>query len=463
MSLLSVVFIVVVLGTLGILILSVFFSLGYFVIYRKLMKGQRKLMLKRAAGQIALLAYIFVVLAATLLLRTASDTQWVDLQLFGEYRSAWYNFSFSEWRNIVLNIGMFLPFGVLIPSLYPKLRSVWKITAICLVGTLLIETTQLITRRGIFATDDILHNVLGGIIGYGLFRCAFLILKNLPLRIHKIIIPLLPLLVTVTFFCGIYAVYHIKEYGIVTETYINRINMENVLLSNKIELSNEPAEVLLYKTKKLDSSEQAHAFADQFFSEINASPEDTLTTKNGHATYFYAKSSSGVKLCLGIRDYEISYTYEDFSASEHKKVLSSEEEIRKQLSALAIQVPNTAEFSQDKNGQSCFDVIVDPESSLSIWGYLKCESYDDGTIKYVENNLVPCYPLKTVTIISEQSAYEQIEKGMFRCDSDYPITSLYVKAVELTYCKDTKGFLQPAYCFRAEVNGQTQKIIIPAM
>ena len=160
MSIKDVAFVAVILGVLGILILAMLILLGYFVLYKRLMKGQKKLTLRRTALQMLLIACVFIVLGATLLLRTASGSGRTDLQPFSQYRSAWYNFSYPEWRNIVLNIAMFIPFGVLIPVLYPKLRAVWKITAICLVGTLLIETTQLITHRGIFAVDDILHNVL---------------------------------------------------------------------------------------------------------------------------------------------------------------------------------------------------------------------------------------------------------------------------------------------------------------
>ncbi|MFR0839552.1 MAG: VanZ family protein [Neglectibacter timonensis] len=462
MSIKDVAFVAVILGVLGILILAMLISLGYFVLYKRLMKGQKKLTLRRTALQMLLIACVFIVLGATLLLRTASGSGRTDLQPFSQYRSAWYNFSYPEWRNIVLNIAMFIPFGVLIPVLYPKLRAVWKITAICLVGTLLIETTQLITHRGIFAVDDILHNVLGGVIGYGLFYFVFLLMGK-RFQAGRLIAALLPLLVTIASFSGIYAYYQGKEYGIVTETYINRIDMKNISLSNEAELSDEPAEALLYQTSGMASQEQIHAFADGFFSAIGAAPDESLTQKHDRGTYFYANSPAGDELCLGVRNFAMTYTYEDFSAFQHEKTMPGEGEIRKQLDELGVQVPETAEFSQEKKSRSRFDAVPDSKGALSMWGYLECESYDDGTIKYVENNIVRCYPLKPATIISEQAAYEKIAKGMFRCGSQLPVAALHVKAVGLTYCMDTKGFLQPAYCFQTEIDGQEQKLVIPAM
>jgi glycopeptide antibiotics resistance protein len=41
-----------------------------------------------------------------------------------------------------------------------------------------IELMQLISTRGIFSVDDIIHNVLGCVIGYGIFRLCHIILKT---------------------------------------------------------------------------------------------------------------------------------------------------------------------------------------------------------------------------------------------------------------------------------------------
>ena len=90
MSIKDVAFVAVILGVLGILILAMLISLGYFVLYKRLMKGQKKLTLRRTALQMLLIACVFIVLGATLLLRTASGSGRTDLQPFSQYRSAWY-------------------------------------------------------------------------------------------------------------------------------------------------------------------------------------------------------------------------------------------------------------------------------------------------------------------------------------------------------------------------------------
>ena len=256
-----------------------------------------------------------------------------------------------------------------------------------------------------------------------------------------------------------------KEYGIVTETYINKVNMDNITLSTDVELSDRPNELFRYETSGQATQEQIHTVAKDFFTAVDAVLDEESTINHGDTTYFYAKSLTGEKLCLGIRHFAMTFTYEDLSASQYEKVMPSKKDILKQLESLGIQIPESVEFSQSDTLQSRFDVLPNADGSLSMWGYLVCESYSDDTIKYVENEIVPCYPIKPTEVISEQTAYEQIAKGMFRCDFQIPeyCDEMLVKSVRITYCMDTKGYLQPAYCFYVEVEGQKQRIIIPAV
>lgn len=70
------------------------------------------------------------------------------------------HFQLREWRNIILNIIMGVPLGILLPCLFEKMRYWWPTYLSGLLFTILIETTQLITHRGIFEMDDILNNTL---------------------------------------------------------------------------------------------------------------------------------------------------------------------------------------------------------------------------------------------------------------------------------------------------------------
>ena len=71
-------------------------------------------------------------------------------------------------KNIVGNMVMFVPYGFFI-SYYGKATN-WK-HGLCLilVASLVIESTQLAIGR-VFDVDDILLNVIGGMVGFGMYK-----------------------------------------------------------------------------------------------------------------------------------------------------------------------------------------------------------------------------------------------------------------------------------------------------
>lgn len=72
----------------------------------------------------------------------------------------------SSLINIVGNIAVFVPFGVLIPIAFQiRFR---KMLAYFLTGLFVLEMTQLISRRGSLDVDDFILNSIGFTMGYGL-------------------------------------------------------------------------------------------------------------------------------------------------------------------------------------------------------------------------------------------------------------------------------------------------------
>lgn len=66
--------------------------------------------------------------------------------------------------NLIGNIGMFIPFGFLIPLTW-KLSYI-KSIGIFIIGLTFLEVAQLITKRGSFDIDDFILNSIGFTIGY---------------------------------------------------------------------------------------------------------------------------------------------------------------------------------------------------------------------------------------------------------------------------------------------------------
>ena len=69
---------------------------------------------------------------------------------------------------LVLNVFMFIPFGVLLPMVFQRLRALWKTVLGAFGITVMIETLQYFTGRSA-DIDDVIMNVLGGVLGYGVF------------------------------------------------------------------------------------------------------------------------------------------------------------------------------------------------------------------------------------------------------------------------------------------------------
>jgi glycopeptide antibiotics resistance protein len=67
--------------------------------------------------------------------------------------------------NIAGNIGLLVPFGILLPFVYRNIT--WKASlVIAVLAGVLIEGQQVVLHTGIFDIDDVILNALGVMIGY---------------------------------------------------------------------------------------------------------------------------------------------------------------------------------------------------------------------------------------------------------------------------------------------------------
>ena len=73
-------------------------------------------------------------------------------------------------RNLAGNVLAFVPFGVFLPMLVKRVRSLGKTLLLGFEFSLLVEIVQLFSKVGSFDVDDILLNTFGVLVGYVLFR-----------------------------------------------------------------------------------------------------------------------------------------------------------------------------------------------------------------------------------------------------------------------------------------------------
>ena len=69
----------------------------------------------------------------------------------------------------VMNIAVFIPIGIMLGII---MREVvwWKVILVGMGISMSIELLQLILMRGCCETDDVIHNTLGCLVGYGIVR-----------------------------------------------------------------------------------------------------------------------------------------------------------------------------------------------------------------------------------------------------------------------------------------------------
>lgn len=92
---------------------------------------------------------------------------WGDAALKG----VWKALKKDELRitEIILNVLLFMPLGYLLPAIEERMRSWWKILLLGFFFSLAIELTQLVTHMGCFDCSDLVHNTIGGVLGFLVF------------------------------------------------------------------------------------------------------------------------------------------------------------------------------------------------------------------------------------------------------------------------------------------------------
>ena len=80
--------------------------------------------------------------------------------------------------NIMGNVIIFVPFGILLPEIFSKTRNILKILGITFATSFFVEFIQFFIGRSV-DVDDLMLNVLGSVIGYFIWK------KNLRFKFAK--------------------------------------------------------------------------------------------------------------------------------------------------------------------------------------------------------------------------------------------------------------------------------------
>lgn len=125
---------------------------------------------------VLLVEYVILILCSTVIYRTHNDIQSFCFSPFWSYFEIKNGNKRLALQNI-MNIVAFSPIGFLSRCTSKHIK-LWHVMIFGLSLSVIIETLQFFLKRGFAEFDDIFHNVVGCLVGYGVF-CVLLFTTKL--------------------------------------------------------------------------------------------------------------------------------------------------------------------------------------------------------------------------------------------------------------------------------------------
>ena len=114
------------------------------------------------------LCYLSLLFASTVFHRSYAENRGHNFNLFWSY-SAIVEGQEEYMAENLLNVFAFIPIGFCLGMIL-RTAKWWKVLGIGILISASIELLQYFLKRGFAEFDDVFHNVLGCLIGYGLYK-----------------------------------------------------------------------------------------------------------------------------------------------------------------------------------------------------------------------------------------------------------------------------------------------------
>lgn len=456
-----------VLGIVLMVVASLVIAVGYFGIYKKLCKGKREIKFKSLFWWIMLIFYLFVVVSITLFRASVFQNGRI-ISFFYSYKEAWISASEIAWRNIILNILMFVPLGFWLPVGKERFRVFWKTYLVGFLLTVVIEGLQLILSLGLFEVADLFNNTLGTMIGYGLYKIVeyvVLLFKKEKPQFSRMLIGQIPLVMTVCMFTGIFWAYQKQELGNLLIECILPYPEGTFEIVTNVEYSDDIENAVVYQTNTL-TVEETENFARNFFKNLGSKLDENRNDVYENTAIYWSEDGYNISInyksgTYDVKDFNILFPDEGEEAPQ-KVNDATEEEILQALAGYGIELPEGIIFSYSSETGYIFTAERIEWNGTIYDGQLACDYYDNGKFSKITNGVKQLETYKEFEICSEKEAYEQIVDGNFVIRAN-PGDKIKIGQVSIGYMLDTKGFYQPIYNFDVSVNGEKLQIQIPAI
>ena len=155
-------------------IISVVIMVSFRICY--LIKQKQRIVLYK---ELSMLIFGVYILTLFQVVTFQDDVSWSSNNFIPFREILRYNITSRLFiKNVLGNMIMFLPFG-LFTSYYLKVEKITLPLILILIASISIEIVQMIIGR-VFDVDDILLNIIGGILGFLVYNSIRLISKKLP-------------------------------------------------------------------------------------------------------------------------------------------------------------------------------------------------------------------------------------------------------------------------------------------
>lgn len=142
-------------GLLSVCCLGLVMLLGFYGIKKGL----------RYTSGLLMVEYVFLIFCSTVIYRSVGEIRQYDFHPFWSYQAIQDGREELLAENI-MNVVVFIPVGLLLGIAFKQVTW-WKALLIGCSISVIIESLQFFLMRGFSELDDVMHNTLGCLIGFG--------------------------------------------------------------------------------------------------------------------------------------------------------------------------------------------------------------------------------------------------------------------------------------------------------
>jgi len=155
------------LGIYIVLILILFLATLIIIIFgsKKISDERRKI------ARVLFIEYFTLIYCATVFIREVANKQSFKTKPFWSYIVLYNGERHPDvlLPQMIMNVVIFIPLGFLLGAAFIN-TTWWKTVIVGGTASISIELIQLFTNRGTAEFDDVMHNTVGCLIGYGLYK-----------------------------------------------------------------------------------------------------------------------------------------------------------------------------------------------------------------------------------------------------------------------------------------------------